>query len=213
MMMVEEINKSVKQNRNWAVLGIGVGLALIIGYFGYGIVMAVEQPTIRDSKPKVIVSYISNPRGLRNLTRFEQRQFLEEWRLYLMSDADAKEALTQHLKDLDLDQRKAFVEQMVWQFKEIVVDDARQYSRMSTAERNKLVQKKAEELEGQEVFVRDLSKVFGKDIGGQDEMRRMVFDITSPEEREICMPYLDALQRVLEQKRRQRRNEEAVAKP
>ncbi|MCB9856996.1 MAG: hypothetical protein H6818_15055 [Phycisphaerales bacterium] len=203
----------MKQNRNWAVLGIGVGLALIIGYFGYGIVMAVEQPTIRDSKPKVIVSYISNPRGLRNLTRFEQRQFLEEWRLYLMSDADAKEALTQHLKDLDLDQRKAFVEQMVWQFKEIVVDDARQYSRMSTAERNKLVQKKAEELEGQEVFVRDLSKVFGKDIGGQDEMRRMVFDITSPEEREICMPYLDALQRVLEQKRRQRRNEEAVAKP
>lgn len=213
MMMVEEINKSVKQNRNWAVLGIGVGLVLIVAWFGYKFLMVVEVPTIRDNKPKVIVSYISNPNGLRALTQIEQRQFLEEWRTYLMSDAEAKDALSQHLKDLDLDQRKQFVEQMVWQFKEIVVDDARQYARMTTTERNTFVQKKADELEGQETFVRDLSKVFGKDMGSQDEMRRMIFEITTPQEREISMPYLDALQRVIEQHRKQRRNEETVAKP
>ena len=213
MMMVEEINKSVKQNRNWAVLGIAIGLALIVGYFGYGIVMAVERPTIRDAQPKTIVSYISNPRGLRGLTQFEQRQFLEEWRAYLMSDAEAKEALGQHLEDLDSEQRKQFVEQMVWQFKEIVVDDARQYSQMTTAERNAFIQKKAEELEGQEVFIRDLSKIFGKDMGGQDAFRNLLIEITTPQERDLCMPYLDAVQRVLEQHRKQRRNAEAVARP
>lgn len=213
MMMVEEINKSVKQNRNWAVLGIGVGLGLLIAYFGYELVMAVDVPAIREAKPKVIVSYISNPRGLRKLTQIEQRQFLDEWRDYLMSDAEAKEALSRHLKELEEEPRKQFVEQIVFQLKEIVVSDAKQYESMATAERSKFVHKRADELGGQREFVEDLGKIFGKDMGGQDEFRKLIFQITTPQERDVSMPYLDAIQRAIEQRRNQRRAEPVAANP
>ncbi|HPF37307.1 MAG TPA: hypothetical protein P5081_08975 [Phycisphaerae bacterium] len=213
MMMVEEINKSVKKNRNWAVLGAVVGAVAIVGYFGYQFAMTVEKPTIRDNKPKVIVSYICNSRGLRSLAKIEQRQFLEEWRDYLMKDDAAQSALTAHLKDLDLDQRKAFVNEMVNQFKEIILDDARQYQRLKSAERNAYVHKKADELEGQEKFIRQLGDIFGKDMGGQDAFRGLMLEITTPAEREIIMPYIEALQRVIEQHRKQRRNAEVAANP
>ncbi|MCA9255229.1 MAG: hypothetical protein KDA33_06300 [Phycisphaerales bacterium] len=213
MMMVEEINKSVKKNRNWAVLGAVVGAVAIVGYFGYQFAMTPEKPTIRDNKPKVIVSYICNPRGLRSIAKIEQRQFLEEWRDYLMKDDAAQSALTAHLKDLDLDQRKVFVNEMVYQFKEIVVDDARQFQRLKSADRNAYVHRKSDELEGQEKFVRQLGEIFGKDIGGQDAFRNLLIEITTPEEREVVMPYIEALQRIIEQNHKQRRNAEVAANP
>lgn len=214
MMMVEEINKSVKQNRNWAFLGAGIGLLLIVCYFGYEFMMSVDRPTIRDSRPEVIVSYIINPRGLEKLTQIEQRQFLEEWRNYLMSDEDAKEALASHLKDLDSSQRKQFVNEMMEQFKNIVVDDARQFDRMPTAERNVFIRKRAEELMGQEKFTTEIAKIFGSEVGGQDQIRQWIFGHTTPAEREICSPYLQAIQDVAEQiKKQQRRSASVVAKP
>lgn len=204
MMMVEEINKSVKQNRNWAVLGIGVGLALILGYFGYQYAVSVDRPSIPDSRPKVIVAYISNPHGLRRLAQIEQRQFLEEWREYLMSDDKAKEDLGRHLNELDPPDRKAFVNEMLFQFKELVVDDARRYGNLTNAERNKFVSERAEELSGQDKFVRQIGSSLGSEVGGQEWLRQWVFDNTTPKERELCMPYLDAIQRAAKELEKRR---------
>ncbi len=212
-MMVEEINASVKKNRNWAVLGIGVGIVLIVAYFGFEMIMSVERPPVQGTNPKVIVSYISNPRGLEKLAEIEQRQFLEEWQSYLMSDAEAKDALKAHLKDLTSADRKAFLNSMLMKVKGIVMDDARQFERMTSADRNKFMQKKAVEFESQSAFIKELALLFGSEAPSPERFQSWVFEKTTPKEREIATPYLEAVHNVIDQLRTQRRNQSVAANP
>ena len=128
-------------------------------------------------------------------------------RARLSANADEKEALKSALTDLSSESRTRFIETMLRQFKKIVVNDAKQFDQMATAERNKFLFRKTTEFESQEAFVRDLALIFGKEGMSQDELREWIFKETSPREREICIPYVEAMNRVIEQRRKQRRDE------
>lgn len=210
MMTTEEINRSVKQNRNWVLVGVAVGVALIAGYFGYEFAMKPERPAIATAPQALIVDYIINPRGMETLANIEQQQFLDDWRARLLANAEDKEALKTALTNLSSESRKRFIDTMLGQFKQIVVNDAEQFDQMGTAERNKFIVKQATDFESQEAFVTDLAKIFGKEGMSQDELREWAFKETSPREREICIPYVEAMNRVIEQRRKERRAEAAA---
>jgi hypothetical protein len=210
MMTTEEINRTVKQNRNWIVVGVAMGFVLIAGYFGYEFAMTPDRPAVASASQSAIVEYIIDPRGMDRLTNVEQQQFLEDWRKRLAESPDDKGSLKKALTELSSDQRKQFIERMLGQFKEIVVDEAKQFNQMTTAERNKFVFKQATEFEGHEAFVRELAAVFGREGMSQNKLREWIFEHTTPAEREICIPYLEAIQRVIEQRRKERRAEAAA---
>jgi hypothetical protein len=207
MMTTEEINRSVKQNRNWVLVGVAVGVALIAGYFGYEFAMRPDRPAIATAPQAQIVDYIINPRGMETLANIEQQQFLDDWRERLLKSAEDKEALKAALTNLPSESRKRFIDTMLRQFKQIVVNDAEQFDQLGTAERNKFIFKQATEFEAQEAFVTDLAKIFGKEGMSQDDLREWIFKETSPREREICIPYVEAMNRVIEQRRKERRAE------
>jgi len=212
MMTTAEINQSVKQNRNWVLVGVGVGVALIAAYFGYEFAMTPERPAIASAPQAQIVAYIINPRGMEKLANIEQQQFLDDWRDRLAESPSERESLKSALTALSSDSRKAFIERMLGQFRGIVIADAKQFDQMGTAERNKFVFKKAAEFEGHESFVRDLAAIFGKEGMSQDKLREWIFENTTPQDRDICIPYIEAMQRVIEQRRKER-TRAATAQP
>ena len=206
-MMTDAIKTNVKKNRHWAFLGAGLGVVLIVGYFGYEMAMTPDRPATVSASQAEIVSYIIDPRGMSKLADIEERQFLDAWRERLVTDAEQKSSLKAALTALSSEERKRFIDTMLKQFKRVIVNDAEQFEQLPSSERSAFVLKKTTEFEAQESFVRDLSLIFGAEAPSSDKLREWVFEHTSPQERELCVPYVEAIQRVAEQRRKQRRGE------
>jgi len=209
-MTAEEIKTSVKKNRNWAALGVAVGVVLIGGYVGINYVLTPARPQIGGSGTEEIVNYVMNPRGLARLTDIEQRRFLENWHQRIATDEATRKELTEHLRGLDDKARKQFVNTMVVRLKDIMVADSKQYKQLPANEQNDFVFNKTEEFAEQRAFLEEIARIFESDLPDPSKLRGWIFEITTPQERELIEPYFAALQRAAESRKKLDRAREAA---
>ena len=210
-MTAEEIKTSVKKNRNWAVLGILIGVLLIGGYVGFDWLMTPARPALATASAKEIVGYLTNPRGMGRLTDIEQRRFLENWQQRINSDEAMRTELTTYLRGLSDSDRKKFVSTMVGRLKDIMVADAKALKRLPANEQNEFVFNKTEEFTKQEAFIKDLAKIFESDLPDASKLKGWIYDLTTPAERELLEPYLAAIQRAAESRERMEKARNAVS--
>ncbi len=210
-MTAEEIKTSVKKNRNWAVLGVALGVVLIGGYVGINYILTPARPAVSSAGTKEVVDYVMNPRGLARLTDIEQRRFLENWHQRISSDEPTRQDLTTYLRGLDDKDRKAFVNTMVVRLKNIMVADSKQFKQLPANEQNDFVFNKTEEFAKQSAFLKELAIIFESDLPDPSKVRGWIFDITTPQERELIEPYFAALQRAAESRKKLERARDAAS--
>lgn len=210
-MTTEEMKQSVKQNRNWAVLGVAVGVVLIGGYVTFDWMMTPTMPNVQAATASEVVGYVTNPRGLITLTDIERRRFLDNWNQHIQSDDAARTEMATHLKSLNDGDRKVFVNSMFTQLKDIMVSDAKRFKHLPANEQNDFLFKKTEEFAKQKDFLYELATILQDEIPGQNQLRDWIFQHTTPEEREIIEPYFTALQRAMESRKRMEKHRDEAA--
>lgn len=204
-MMTEDVKTKVKQHRPAALIGGAVGLALAGGWFGYDMAMTPAQPVVSSAGSQEVVAYVINSRGLEKLTDIEQEQFLHRWTDHLSKSAN-KDELKKTLADLSDGERKAFTDVIFKQLKRAFLDEARRFAALTTqAEKSEFCRKRVEEFAAQQTFMKDLAVVFKSDFPGPDKFQEWVLTHTSPSERQLGEPYVEALKRVATQLKKEAR--------
>lgn len=203
-MATGEVKSTIKRHRTAAYAGGAIGLALLIGWFSYDSVMTPAKPAVQTAKAAEIVEYISNDRGLSHLPHVEQEQFLEQWKNHVMQEGP-KQELKSCFEGLNEGQRKSFVVAITRAFKRAFMDDAKRFAQLTQpGDRNKFIRDRLQQYATEGVLLKDVSKSFKNDFrGGPDEMKQWLMENTTPEERALGEPYVDALKRVREQVRQQ----------
>ncbi|MBN2563746.1 MAG: hypothetical protein JXQ75_22745 [Phycisphaerae bacterium] len=211
-MTADQIRTTVKQHRRAALIGGIAGLVLLFGYIGYNFAMTPPQPDLQTAKAAEVVAYIADERGLAKLPQINQQQFLIRWRDLVMREPQKKEELKECFLSLNDDQRKAFSDAVFKHVKRTFLDDAQQYRQTLKDTRHEFLRKKIAEYHEQAVFMKDVAVGFKKQVSGtQEDMQKWVMEHTSPEERALGEPYVDALKRVREQIKKEERAPEPPA--
>ncbi|MCG8404503.1 MAG: hypothetical protein MI923_04810 [Phycisphaerales bacterium] len=195
-MTTDEVKKAVKRHRHAAVIGGVVGLIVLAGWIGYVVAMTPQKPVISSAPAEEVVAFIANKRGLAKLPHIEQQQFLERWHEHIIQPENRDE-LKQCLEHLDDDDRKKFTESVFEHLKRAFVDDAKHFSRLTDrSEKSRFLRRKVTELHERAVFIKDVAKGSMGNFGGQEELQAWLIEHTSPKERQLGEPYLEALKRV-----------------
>lgn len=204
-MMTEDVQANLKRHRPAALIGGLAGLLLVGGWFGYEIAMTPAQPTVASAPTPEIVSFIINPRGLRKLVDIEQAQFLDRWKERI-TKSNGKDEVRDALRALSDDDRKSFTEVIFKHLKRVFMDEATHYASLTTsAEKSEFCRKRVEDFSAQQAFMKDLAVVFKDDFPGPDKFQEWVLRHTSPSERQIGEPYVEALKRVASQIKKESR--------
>lgn len=205
-MPTEQVQHIVKHHRPALAIGAVIGLALIAGFVTFETALTPSMPIVQRASAAEVVSYISSDRGLVKLADIQQKQFLDEWQRRL-TDTQARDELKAYLKNLDDNKRKSFVNALARQLKKSFLEDAKRFSRLKTpTEKSDLCRQKLIEGRDQAIQFKDIALSL-KTASGQrtDDMQQWVIENTSPEERAIGEPYVDALKRVREQVKKEER--------
>jgi hypothetical protein len=204
-MTTEDVKTTVKSHRPAALIGGLVGLVLVLGYFGFDIVMTPTEPAIQTASASEVITYVINPRGLEKMADIEKEQFLNRWKEHLAKPeekAEIKDALTR-LSDED---RKSFTDVIFKQLKRSFMDEADRFSKLSTqAEKSEFCRKRVAEFAAEQSFMKEIAIVFKGDFPGPDKFQEWVLTHTSPAERQLGEPYVEALKRVATQIKREAR--------
>lgn len=211
-MTTGEVKQVVKRHRPAALFGGIAGVLLIAGWFGYDIAMTPSRPDVATAKAAEMVNYISNSRGLARLAQVEQEQFLDQWKTQMMKpgrDAELKECLD----EINEDQRQAFADAVFRQAKRAFMDDAKKYAEQSTPQqRNDFIRDRLTQYAQDAAFTKKVAGSFrGSGPKSQDEMQKWVIEHTTPEERAIGEPYVEALKRVREVVKKEQRGAQVSA--
>ncbi len=205
-MVEHEIKKVTTRHRRAAMAGGLAGLSLLVGYICYEYAMTPARPDVHAAKAAEIVAYISNERGLGKLSRIEEQEFLVQWREAVMGDNGKKDDLRDCLAGLEEQDRKPFVESMFKYGKRAFLDDAKLYLRMSRDDQYAFLRKKITDYREQVLFMKDIADGLKTETPGtQDDFQRWVIEHSTPEERTLGEPYVDALKHVRVQMKKEER--------
>jgi len=183
-----------------AMIGGLVGMVAVLGIIGYvafGIFVTPGKPTLATASQKEVLSYITNSRGLGKLPRVEQEKFMLAWKQSLMADDAKKKDLKNCFDGMSDAERAEFTDAIFDHIRRSFVDDASIYARTPSNERYKFLRDKFKEYSGEALFVKDVGDSFKGAIGfnwSTDEQQKWVIEHTTPQERAICEPYIQALQ-------------------
>ncbi|HWL94956.1 MAG TPA: hypothetical protein VNT79_15660 [Phycisphaerae bacterium] len=204
--MMNEATKNRRPSYRPAVLIGGiVGLGLVVAWFSYDNLMTPARPSVATAGASEVIAYVSNPRGLDRLMDIEQQQFLQQWKDGLTQEARKKE-LKDALASLSDEDRKAFTEVIFKHLKKNFMDEASQYARIqSPAEKSEFCRARVAEASKQSAFLKEIAIIFKSDFGGPNEFQEWVLRHTTPGERQLGEPYVEALKRVSTQMKRESR--------
>ncbi len=206
-MTAEEVKTAVRRHRTAAILGGVAGVAVLIGWIGYIVAMTPSKPVLQSATADEVIAYVANPRGLSGLPDVEQRQFLQNWQAR-MREQKYKDAMKASLERLDDSSREEFVDAIFRHLKKGFMDDARHFARLTdAAEQNQFVRQKVAEMNERAVFMKEIAyRALKSNFGGEDELRQWLLEHTSPKERQLGEPYVEALKRVGTQLRKEERS-------
>ncbi len=213
-MTADDIKTAAKRHRRAALAGGLIGLLLLVGYIGYEYAMTPARPDLHAARASDIVAYIDDQRGLCKLPRIEEQKFLHKWREVVMADSRKKDDLRTCLADMKDQDRKSFFESMFKYGKRAFLDDAKLYSRMSRDDQYAFLRKKITEYREQLLFMKDVAEgLAGEFKGSQDDFQRWVVEHSTPEERALGEPYVDALKHVRAQIKKEQRARASTSLP
>lgn len=183
-----------------AMLGALIGLLVVLGGVGYivfEVVMTPATPTVRTAPAREIVDFISDARGLQKLPRYEQEKFLTAWKADLTATPGRREELKKCFEGLSENQRHVFSDSIFDHLKRSFMDDAKAYQRLPENDRFKFVRERYDMYTSDAMFLKDVAMAFKSDFRwSPDEQQTWIMEHTSAEERAIGEPYVNALQRV-----------------
>ncbi len=191
----------VRKHRTAAFYGGMAGLALVLilcAWGVYGIVATPAKPNVQIASGAEIVRFVADRRGLAKLPKIEQIQFLRKWKVLLMPDAARKKELAECFETTDERTRKAFAKAVLRQMKRDFMDDARQYSQIrGTDQAYALLRKKQDEYRDNALFMKEVGHAFRSGFDTRPEkVQEWLIQHTTPEERAIGEPYVEALKKV-----------------
>lgn len=201
---------AIQARKRPAMIGGMIGMVAVlgaIGYVAYGLLMTPDKPSIATASQREVVEFISNPRGLRKLPRVEQEKLLLGWRQSLMSDEAKQTELKKCFDGMNDVERSDFTESVFDHIKRAFVEDARAYAQTPSNERYKFLREKFQAYTGEAMFMKQVAGSFkGGAAVGYDEQQKWIIEHTTPAERAICEPYVQALQDTREHVKKEQRN-------
>lgn len=207
--MTQQTVGAIQARKRPAMLGGLVGLVAvlgILGYFGFHIAMTPVKPAIPTASAAEIVDFVSNSRGLRNLSRVEQQKFLDAWRESLTSNEVKRTELKKHFDGLSDADRQEFTDSVFEPMKRSFVEDAKVYRVTPPASKYQFLRAKAEEYWGHGMLIKDVGTAFKSTFNmGPDEFQKWIIDHVTPEERAVAEPFYHDLQDLAEQKKKEQK--------
>ena len=205
-MTTDQVKTAAHRHRPAALVGGLIGLILLVAYVAYELAMTPSVPDLQKSPAKDVVAYIASPRGLDKQPQVEQQRFLERWRDLVTQDPKKKDELKACFESIDDELRQGFSAEIFKHFKRNFLDDARAYGRLAMDERNAFLRDRIGQYRDRALFVKDVARGFSKQFKGTEEdLRGWIMEHTTPEERTIGEPYVDALKKAEEQVRKENR--------
>jgi hypothetical protein len=205
-MTTDQVKATVHRYRPAAVVGGLTGLALLIAYVAYEYAMTPAAPDIQKSPARDVITYIASPRGLSGLPQVEQQRFLERWRDVVTQDTRKKEELKACFENMDDQLRQDFSTEIFKHFKRNFLDDAKAFGRLPQQDRNAFLRDRIAQYRERALFVKDVARGFSRQFkGSEEDLRGWVMEHTSPEERSIGEPYVEALKKAEDQVRKETR--------
>lgn len=205
-MTTDEVKIAVKRRRPAAIAGGIAGVVILAGYLAYAIAMTPSKPDPRKAEPGEIIQFVASERGLGAMTQVEQQQFLDSWRDVLVEDSEKKAAVKKALTALPSEERRALVEAFFKHVKRGYLDDAKRYKNLPEDRQYAFLAEKIGEYEQRALFMQDVAADMGPGVfgGGEGAMKQWLFEHTSEDERQLGLPYMDALAQVAVQLKKQR---------
>ncbi|MFQ5410721.1 MAG: hypothetical protein ACE5EC_00420 [Phycisphaerae bacterium] len=204
-MTTEDVKHAVRRHRSAALIGGVAGLVVLVGWIGYVWAMTPTKPAIRTADASEVLAYIASPRGLANLSRIEQRQYLDQWQTHI-TQPENKDAFVNCLKSLDDNDRNRFVDTIFKHLKRAYLDDASYFLQLQTAEeKSTFLRKKVSEMSDKAVLIREVGSILKSDFPGPDKFQEWLLERTTPKEQALGEPYTEALKRVATQLKKEAR--------
>ncbi len=204
-MTTEDMKTAVKTRKPAVVIGGAIGLLLVGGWFGFDAIMTPAVPVAQSAGADEVVGFVIDPRGLVRMADIEQQQFLLHWKESLSNETRQTE-LKSALQSLSDERRKKFSDVIFKHLKRSFMNDAAQFSQLSTqSEKSEFCRKRVDEFAAQSAFMKEISVVFKNDFPGPDGFQEWVLRHTSIAERQLGEPYVEALKRVSTQMKKESR--------